>query len=181
VTRWADDKKLTQLLTALSGRTFSTCVAVALACGTARHRPHAAHVHGPSAAASSWPWSIFLLTPYSSNMRRFATSLKQKCNMLCSTEKYVVSVAAEQVQELQLEQVQTAGPRNQTVHHAVHTSSSIGIATSCMRQVQQDTAASATALVCLHVSCPAGHIPAVSAGSEVLVNFTSRNQRDHAR
>jgi hypothetical protein len=81
----------------------------------------------------------------------------------------------------QLEQVQTTGPRNQTVHHTVHTSSSIGIATSCMRQVQQDTAASATALVCVHASCPAGHIPAVSAGSEVLVNFTSRNQRDHAR
>jgi hypothetical protein len=81
----------------------------------------------------------------------------------------------------QLEQVQTAGPRNQTVHHAVHTSSSIGIATSCMRQVQQDTAASATALVCLHVSCPAGDIPAVSAGSEVVVNLTSRNQRDRTR
>jgi hypothetical protein len=92
-----------------------------------------------------------------------------------------MSRAAEAHPRNQLEQVQTAGPRNQTVHHAVHTSSSIGIATSYMRQVQQDTAASATALVCLHVSCPAGHIPVVSAGSEVLVNFTSRNQLDHAR
>jgi hypothetical protein len=100
---------------------------------------------------------------------------------VCHRHLCFVPAAVDCAPTQQLEQVQTAGPRNQTVHHAVHTSSSIGIATSCMRQVQQDTAASATALVCLHVSCPAGHIPAVSAGSEVLVNFTSRNQRDHAR
>jgi hypothetical protein len=82
---------------------------------------------------------------------------------------------------VQLEQVQTTDPRIQTVHLTVHTSSINSIATSCMRQLQQDTAASPTALVCLHASCPAGNIPAVSAGSEVLVTFTSRNQRDHAR
>jgi hypothetical protein len=82
---------------------------------------------------------------------------------------------------MQLGQVPTTDPENHMEHPTVHTSSSNGIATSCMRQLQQDIAASATALVCLHASWLAGHIPAVSARSKVLLIFTSRIQRDHTR